>query len=219
MRSDRNAVNQPGYRQGATGNRLWEPRKGDFGPASPPSPGVTLDSLEGSGPRQGYFYLSIPLRERGVTVVTVTERGPGKSGSPIPRRSLGSDASGYRGGTARAPLGVAPRATRTMPDNPSRARDPRLSHPGPPLPRSAESLPTTLGPVGMPIPWSQGRIPSTSYFPAPTTQHGSRTTACEDRRTVGPVGVMRGWSENSEILGPRYPCSCTSRSIFDSAIC
>jgi hypothetical protein len=219
MRSDRNADTRPGYRPGATGNRLWEPRKGDFSPASPPSPGVTLGSIEGSGPRQGYFYLSTSLRERGVTVVTVTERGPEKSGSPIPRRSLGSDAGGYGGGTARAPLGLSPRASRTPPDNPSRARDPWLSHPGPPLPRPAESLPTAFGPVGTHVPCSQGRIPTACYFPARTTDHGSRTTACEDGRSVGPVRVMRGWSENSEILGPGVPSTPTSRSTFDSATC
>lgn len=219
MRSDRNADTRPSYSPGVTRNRPWEPRKGDSGPLLPPSPGVTLGPLEGSGPCQGYFYLSTSLRERGVTVVTVTERGPEKSGSPIPRHPLGSSAGGYRGVTAKAPLGLSPRASRTPPDNPSRARDPWLSHLGPPLPRPAESLPMAHGPVGTPALGSQGRIPPACYFPARTTNHGSRTTTCEVGRSVGPVRVMRGWSENSQILGPRYPCSPTSRSTFDSAIC
>lgn len=218
MRSSRHSRPQARYAQGATRNRPWGFRNADSAPRNRRN-GLKPPVLQsGPGPSRK-VYLSTPLRERGVTAVTVSERGPGKSGSPIPRRPLGSDASSYGGATVPPRPGLPCRASRAASDNPSRARDPWLSHPRPPLPRAAESLPTPLGPLGTAFPWPQGRIPSACYFPAPTTDHRSRTTICEDGRSGRSVGVMRGWSEKSQILGPRYPSTPAPGSISIIATC
>ncbi len=103
MRSSRHSRPQARYAQGATRNRPWGFRNADSAPRNRRN-GLKPPVLQsGPGPSRK-VYLSTPLRERGVTAVTVSERGPGKSGSPIPRRPLGSDASSYGGATV-PPLG------------------------------------------------------------------------------------------------------------------
>lgn len=204
--------------QGWTGNRPWGFRNADFDPLS------TLSVLDHPTSPEGLAACAIPLPVYSFDEIGVDRVDSSRNGLWDFRKAESASTPGHgrrmdRGWTAPPRLGRPCRASRAASDNPSRARDPWLSHPRPPLPRAAESLPTPLGPLGTAFPWPQGRIPSACYFPAPTTDHRSRTTTCEDGRSGRSAVVMRGWSEKSQILGPRYPSTPAPGTISIIATC
>jgi len=204
--------------QGWTGNRPWGFRNADFGPLSTPTVPDHPTSLE------GLAACAVPLPVYSFDEIGVDRVDSSRNGLWDFRKADSASTPGHgrgmdRGWTAPPRPGRPCRASRAASDNPSRARDPRLSPPGPPLPRAADSLPRACGPVETPLPWPQGRIPSACYFPAPTPDHRSRTIACESARSGRSVRSGRGWSENSKILGPRYPSTPATGRIPTIATC
>lgn len=218
--------------QGWTGKPLWRYQEGRFWLLSTPSvPGHPL-SIEGPGaypfPGRTPLVLS-PLNEEGWTGWTGTKE-PGKQGENVSTPSMDTGMDGD--GQPPAPPGLAPRATPAPPGNPSRAREPRLPRyrasglrsqaRRPALPRSAESLPTAQSPVGTPVPWPQGRIPTTRSFPAPHRHQHYRTTGWQpvpSVRSGGTVGAMRGSTQKPNDLSDDHPFRRIAVSSFDSAIC
>lgn len=221
MRSDRLAPSGRPARGGArpegggAPNRPWGVRKADSAGARPPLPPDTPRLLEGSGAAPA------PWAEAPTVNQSLEKRGNGGNGVETPgnhggnARPPGRNGRGNGEGAPRLRPGLPPRVRPAPPHNPSRARigpsaGSRASHPAPqaprsPLPRAADSLPRAVRPVETPLPWPQGHIPATCYFPAPPRPHRYRTT---DRRSGEPVtagrvvGVMRGCPINPQILGP-----------------
>lgn len=144
------------------------------------------------------------------------------------------DGNGQGNGEGRptAPPGLAPRALPAPPDNPSRARigpspryrasAPGSANPGSPLPTRSESLPTGLGPVETPLPWSQGRIPATYLVPGLPRTTSYRTPACQPGEGVTAVGVVgsgRGCPIKTQILGRGDPSAPVSPAQTRIAVC
>lgn len=166
------------------------------------------------------------------------KRGNGRNSEETPGNhgeiAYPQDRNGQGNGEGRrtAPPGLPPRARPAPLHNPSRARigpsagsrasRPALQAPRSPLPRAADSLPRAVRPVETPLPWPQGHIPATRYFPAPLRPHCYRTT---DWRSGEPVtagrvvGAMRGWDQKPNDLSDDHPSAPTSAPRSASAIC
>lgn len=238
MRSDRLAASGRPARGGARPegggalNRPWGVGKADPVAARPPILPDTPCPLEGSGAAPA------PWAEAPTVNQSLEKRGNGGNGVETPgnhggnARPPGRNGRGNGEGAPRLRPGLPPRVRPAPPHNPSRARigpspGSRASRPAPqaprsPLPRAADSLPRAVRPVETSLPWPQGHIPATRYFPAPPRPHCYRTT---DRRSGEPVtagrvvGVMRGWDQKPNDLSDDHPSAPTSAPRSASAIC
>lgn len=135
-------------------------------------------------------------------------------------RVASNDTSGRRVMERGSGDAVAPRVPPASPDNVSRAREPRMARyrptrrasqaAGPSLPSAGESLPTPLGPVGTAFPWSQGRIPTAGYFPAPHRHQRYRTTKPQPNHVIGqgvPKKNRTHYRTGTHPPGCRHPVS------------
>lgn len=225
MSSSRCSRPQAGCAQGATRNRPWRYQEGRFWAPSPPSLSETPGLLEGSGsPGLDSPFLYSSERKRGYGSYrernTVWGFRNADSASPP-----GQVRQWLRGVTAPAPAwACTPRTThntRRTPARPYRTFGryrpslPASQAAGPSLPSAGESLPTPLGPVGTVFPWSQGRIPTAGYFPAPHRHRRYRTAEPRPNELIGRGGAK----EKPNVLSDRYPSARLSAPTSASAIC
>lgn len=225
MSSSRCSRSQGRYAQGVTRNRPWRYQEGRFWAPSPPSSPETPCLLEGSGSPgldSPFLYSSERMRGYG----SYRERNTVWGFRNADSASLpGQVRQWLRGVTPPAPAGACTlriaHNTRRTPARPYRTFGryrPTLrpsQATGPSLPRSAESLPTLLGPVGTAFLWSQGRIPTAGYFPAPHRHRRYRTTEPRPNQLIGRGGAK----EKPNILSDRYPSARLSAPTSASAIC
>lgn len=228
MSSDRHSRPQAGCAQGVTRNRPWRCQEGRFWAPSPPLLPDTPCLLKGSGvlsrPEADATSLNSSEEKRGYSSYsngnTSWERRKADSAS-LPGRVHGR----LRGATVAAPPGRTPVVPPITPDGPPRARigpSSRYRASAPPLPRSAESLPTGLRPIGTPFLGPQSRIPSPYLFSAPQGRPCYRTIEWQSAPSVRSgrdVGDMRGLYQKPNNLSDDHPFSRILAPSFDSAIC
>lgn len=229
MRSSVHPPATPGH-PGVDGKSALGRQEGRFWPLSTPSVPGHPCSLEGPGaypiPGRTPPLLS-PLTKEGWTEWTGTNES-GKQGENV--STLSMDRGMDRDGRPRLRPGRTSLAPPVSPAFPSRARElvirlfsvlhPPSQAARPALPTAPISLPTAQSPVETAFLWTQGRIPSPSYFRG---RHRLPSYRPSIRQSVRPVtagrdvGDGRGSNQKPNTYWDSIPSACISPAISDIA--